>query len=475
MKRVNKARWAFPFIADRQLLVERSVDGTKSVPPWVNAPVRKVISSRPLRQGIAFVPVMLTVIGGLEFAIAVQFISGSFILPLEITLGCVLISLLLLGCIRLLSSTDSTRSHRKLNTWELLEREVVPIPTSQASSVLKGQTILVTGAAGSIGSELCRQLLDYEPQALIALDINESGLFDLAQSLHSHPYAGCLYPYIGDIIDRQSMSQLFIKHLPQVVFHAAAYKHVPLLEQFPEQAVRTNILATFNLCRLAQKHRVTHFAFISTDKAAEPIGVMGATKRVGEMIIRAFSGSEDNVTSFCSVRFGNVIGSRGSVVPIFAQQIEQGGPITVTDPDATRYFMTIPEASGLVILAAAIADQGEGGLYLLDMGEPVRILDLAIKMTRLHGLRLGQDISLVFTGLRPGECLHETLVASYEELIPTSHSKIFSISHEGSLPTLTMITQWMEILEHSLGHESVLQLRGHLFEFVQQEELIVSS
>jgi len=474
MKRVNKARWAFPFIADRQLLVERSVDGTKSVPPWVNAPVRKVIASRPLRQGIAFVPVMLAVIGGLEFAIAVQFISGSFILPLEITLGCVLISLLLLGCIRLLSSTDSTRSHRKLNTWELLEREVVPIPTSQASSVLKGQTILVTGAAGSIGSELCRQLLDYEPQALIALDINESGLFDLAQSLHSHPYAGCLYPYIGDITDRRSMSQLFIKHLPQVVFHAAAYKHVPLLEQFPEQAVRTNILATFSLCRLAQKHRVTHFAFISTDKAAEPIGVMGATKRVGEMIIRAFSGSEDNETSFCAVRFGNVIGSRGSVVPIFAQQIEQGGPITVTHPDATRYFMTIPEASGLVILAA-IADQGEGGLYLLDMGDPVRILDLAMKMTRLHGLRLGQDISLVFTGLRPGECLHETLVASYEELIPTSHSKIFSISHEGSLPTLTMITQWMEFLEYSLQNESVLQLREHLFEFVRREELIVSN
>ena len=473
MKRVKKDRG--DFMIDRQLLVERSVDGTRSVPPWVNAPVGKVSASRPLRQGIAFVPAMLAITGGLEFVVAVQFISGSFKLPLEITLGCVLISLLFLGCIRLLSTTESARSQRKLNTWELLEREVVPIPTSQASSILKGQAVLVTGAAGSIGSELCRQLLDYDPQALIALDTNESGLFDLAQSLSSHPYAGCLYPYIGDITDRQSMSQLFMKHLPQVVFHAAAYKHVPLLEQFPEQAVRTNILATFSLCRLAQKHRVKHFVFISTDKAAEPIGVMGATKRAGEMIIRAFSESEDNVTSFCAVRFGNVIGSRGSVVPIFAQQIEQGGPITVTHPDATRYFMTIPEASGLVILASAIADQGDGGLYLLDMGEPVRILDLAMKMIRLHGLRLGQDISLVFTGLRAGECLHETLVASNEELIPTSHCKIFSICHKGSLPTLTMITQWMEFLELSLQHESVLQLREHLFEFVQREELIGSS
>ncbi|MFL5587638.1 MAG: SDR family NAD(P)-dependent oxidoreductase [Ktedonobacteraceae bacterium] len=455
--------------------MKRPVDGPIGVPSRVNALIGKVGTSHLRWSSIALVPAMLSVVGGFEVAVAVRFISGRLILPLEVILGGVFMSLLFLSCIKLLSLAEYARSQRNLHLGELLEREVVPLQTSKAIAALKRQTILVTGAAGSIGSELCRQLLDYEPEVLIALDTNETGLFDLAQGLHSHPYAGCLCPYIGDITDGHSMSQLFTKYLPQVIFHAAAYKHVPLLEQFPDQAVRTNILATFRLCRLAQEHQVTRFVFISTDKAAEPTGVMGATKRVGEMIVRALSESKDNVTGFSAVRFGNVIGSRGSVVPIFAQQIEQGGPITVTDPNATRYFMTIPEACGLVILAAAIANQGEGELYLLDMGDPVRIVDLAIKMARLHGLRLGRDISLVFTGLRPGERLHETLVASYEELIPTSHSKISSISQRGSLPALTTITQWMEILEHSLQHESVLQLREHLFEFVQREELIVSS
>ena len=202
---------------------------------------------------------------------------------------------------------------------------------------------------------------------------------------------------------------------------------------------------------------------------------MGASKRVGEMIVRAFSESQDTATSFCAVRFGNVIGSRGSVVPIFAQQISRGGPITITDPNATRYFMTIPEACGLVILAASRADQGEGSLYLLDMGDPVRIIDLAAKMARMYGLRLERDISLVITGLRPGERLHENLVAAHEVLNPTSHHKIFTIAQRGSLPVLATITQWMEILENSLWNESAMQLREHLFEIVKQEELIVSS
>lgn len=370
----------------------------------------------------------------------------------------------------LLTRVGYTNALRELNLADLLEREEVPLPTSEAQAILKGQTILVTGAAGSIGSELCRQLLDYEPQCLIALDTNETGLFDLAESLRSHPCATHLYPYIGDITNVQCMAHLFAQELPQSVFHVAAYKHVPLLEHFPDQAIRTNVLATFHLCRIAQEYDVDRFVFISSDKAAEPSAVMGASKRVGEMIVQALANSANGTTCFCAVRFGNVIGSRGSVVPIFARQIKQGGPITVTDPEATRYFMTIPEAGGLVILTAVIADQG--GLHLLDMGSPVRITDLATKMIHLYGLRLGRDISIVYTGLRPGERLHETLIAANEELIPTAHSKIFSLTHTENLPTLTTLTQWMHTLEDCLQHESRTQLREHLFELVRQRELI---
>ncbi len=473
MKKTHVMRQAFPFTS-RKLLMERPVNSAVGVPLLVTTLIEKVGALRLRGTGITFIPAFLAIVGSFEFAVAIRLVFGWFNLPSQIILGGVLVALFFFGYTKLLPPVEAFRPQQKLNIGELLEREIVPFPTSQASAVLKGQTIFVTGAAGSIGSELCRQLLDYEPKALIGIDTNETGLFDLAQSLHSHPFVGCFCPSICDITDGQSLSQLFTRYLPQVVFHAAAYKHVPLLEQFPEQAVRTNILATFRLCRLAQEHHVTRFVFISTDKAAEPIGVMGASKRVGEMIVRAFSQSQDNLTSFCAVRYGNVIGSRGSVVPIFAQQIEQGGPITITDPAATRYFMTIPEACGLVILAVALADQKEGGLYLLDMGDPVRIVDLAVKMTHLYGLRLGRDISLVFTGLRPGERLHESLVASYEELIPTAHSKIFSISHRSGLPSLTTIVRWMEALELSLRHESVLQLRERLFEMVKQEESVVS-
>ncbi|HEU5230807.1 MAG TPA: SDR family NAD(P)-dependent oxidoreductase [Ktedonobacteraceae bacterium] len=353
---------------------------------------------------------------------------------------------------------------KEIDGAELLEREVVAIQTSYGEAVLRGKVILVTGAAGSIGSELVRQLLNYRPACVIALDTNETGLFDLSESLRTHPSTARLKLYIGDITDKRSMAQLFTTRQPQVIFHVAAYKHVPLLEAFPDQAVRTNVLATYNLCRLAREHGVERFIFISTDKAADPTGVMGASKRVGEMIIQSLAQEQGWKTCFCAVRFGNVIGSRGSVVPIFTQQIQQGGPITITDPRATRYFMTIPESCGLVILAAAIAEQGK--LYLLDMGKPVRIIDLATKMVRLHGLRVGQDIPIVYTGLRPGERLHETLIAVDEEVIPTAHSKIIAILPRecGQTP---LIHEWMQLLAYSLEHEDVAQLRMHLFALVQ--------
>jgi FlaA1/EpsC-like NDP-sugar epimerase len=362
---------------------------------------------------------------------------------------------------------------KKINFVDLMERDVVPLQTPEARACLQGQVILVTGAAGSIGSELSGQLLNYEPERVIALDTNETGLFDLAEGLRSHPYAAHLCLYIGDITDGRGMARLFSKERPHIIFHVAAYKHVPLLEQFPDQALRTNVLATYRLCCLAQEHHVTNFVFVSTDKAAEPIGVMGASKRVGEMIVQALAKSASCVTCFSAVRFGNVIGSRGSVVPVFAQQIEQGGPLTVTDPEATRFFMTIHEACELVILTVTLAERG--GLYLLDMGSPVRIIDLATKMLHLCGLRLGEDISIVYTGLRPGERLHEPLVAPNEELTLTVCGKIFFVTCRTPMPTLTTIAQWMNTLEESLLWGSKEELREHLFEMVREQELRVST
>ena len=366
---------------------------------------------------------------------------------------------------------------RDINVEELLGREVVPLETAQAQAVLQGQVILVTGAAGSIGSELCMQLLDYEPELLIALDMNESGLFDLAEGLRAraHPHLARFYAYIGDITDAQRMARLFAQRRPGIVFHAAAYKHVPLLEDYPDVAARTNVLATYELCCLAQKHEVARFVFISTDKATAPVSVMGASKRLGEIMVQCMAASRQSTTRFCAVRFGNVLGSRGSVVPVFARQIEHGGPVTVTHAEATRYFMTIPEACGLVILTCAMAEQG--GLYALNMGKPVEVLRLAEKMIQLCGLRVGgggQDIAIVYSGLRAGERLHETLVAVDEELRHTASSNILSVTHHGNLPTLAVIEQWMETIEQSLDNDA--QLRQHLFQFVRlvhQKELVV--
>lgn len=365
------------------------------------------------------------------------------------------------------------RCLHELNVADLLEREIAPPHSIEAQIMLKGQVLLVTGAAGSIGSELCKQLLSYQPERVIALDTNETGLFDLAENLRAHPYGDRLLLRIGDITDVPRMSYLFEEEQPQTIFHAAAYKHVPLLEQHPDQAVRTNALATYHLCRMAEVYGVRRFVFISSDKAAAPVSVLGASKRIGEMIIQSLAQSTNSDTCFCAVRFGNVIGSRGSVVPVFAQQIERGGPVTVTHPDATRYFMTIPEACGLVIVTAAIADAG--GLYMLDMGEPVSINDLAIKMIGWRGLRVGKDIPIIYTGLRPGERLHETLAADGEELVQTAHRKIYRVTQSEHLPVLLEIVGWMHSLDEQFQPGRNEQIRERLFEIVREHALIGSS
>jgi FlaA1/EpsC-like NDP-sugar epimerase len=427
------------------------------------------------RHGFSITLCVFAMFVGFNVAIALQFLSGMLILPLDVILCGSLLSFVVFSRTTIAPHVASVSNPRGINVADLLEREVVPMEIAKACAFLKGQVILVTGAAGSIGSELCRQLLDCQPGLLIALDTNETGLFDLVEGLRSrsHPRVSCLHPFIGDITDSQRMLRLFAEKRPDIVFHAAAYKHVPLLEQFPELAIRTNAIATYHLCRLAQEYKVARFVFISTDKAAEPVSVMGASKRLGEMIVQGMATSTNAMSRFCTVRFGNVIGSRGSVVPIFTQQIEQGVPLTVTDPQATRYFMTIPEACGLVITASTMLCQGD--LYLLNMGNPVRIIDLAVKMIRLSGLRLGQDISIEYTGLRAGERLHETLVAADEELQPTTHSHILSITQKGNLPNLETIIQWMESLVESLEQRDGSQLREQLFEIVGEKRLIGAS
>jgi FlaA1/EpsC-like NDP-sugar epimerase len=356
---------------------------------------------------------------------------------------------------------------REVNIADLLGREVVPLQTDEARAALRGKVVMVTGGAGSIGSELCRQLVEYAPAKVIALDNNETGLFDLAESLRGNPNLSLLQLRIGDITDGDDMEQLFQREHPHIIFHAAAYKHVPLLEDHPEQAVRTNVLGTFWMADLARKHGVECFVFVSSDKAAEPVNMLGASKRAGEIVVQALAQTSDSSTLFCAVRFGNVIGSRGSVVPTFLKQIEAGGPITVTDPAVTRYFMTIPEACGLVIATSTIAESG--GLFLLDMGEPVKIADLAVKMIRLRGLRVDQDIAITFTGLRPGEKMHEILAAPDENLQNTKQNKIFRVAYEGEPLRRLTLDRWMTGLEQTLHRHDEAALRSQLFDIVRSK------
>jgi FlaA1/EpsC-like NDP-sugar epimerase len=289
--------------------------------------------------------------------------------------------------------------------------------------ILEG-SVLVTGAAGSIGSELVRQLAANGARRLILLDTNESGLFDLAAQLD------LVYPgdrtrfetVVADVRNIRGLQRAFRQYWPTTVFHAAAYKHVPLMEAHPHEAVITNVLGTFNVCRAAEDVGCERVVFISTDKAVAPINVMGATKRLGELMVQAFAG---NSTIFCAVRFGNVLGSRGSVVPTFARQIRDGGQLTITHPDVTRFFMTMPEAANLIIEASCHAVGGD--VFILDMGAPVRILDLAHKMIRLHGLRPDEDIQIRHIGLRPGEKLHEALTTTDEAVLSTPHPRVLRV------------------------------------------------
>ncbi|PZR90153.1 MAG: polysaccharide biosynthesis protein [Candidatus Nephthysia bennettiae] len=355
---------------------------------------------------------------------------------------------------------------RELDVADLLGREVVPLRAPEIEDFVRGSVVMVTGAAGSIGSELCRQLVTYEPRKIVALDNNETGLFELSASVASDAERERLQTEICDIADTENVASLLRSHRPDAVFHAAAYKHVPLLEQHPAQAVRINVLSTYRLCRLARENDVGVFVFISSDKAAEPVNVLGASKRLGEKIVQAMAAASEGKTRYCAVRFGNVIGSRGSVVPTFMHQIEKGGPVTVTHPEATRYFMTIPEACGLVILTSTIRD--DGGLYLLDMGDPVRIAELAAKMIRLRGLRVERDVPVVYTGLRAGERLHEVLVGPHEALLPASHPQILRVADSEPPQQIEAVEAWIEALRSSLRELEGSELREALLRLARE-------
>jgi FlaA1/EpsC-like NDP-sugar epimerase len=316
---------------------------------------------------------------------------------------------------------------RDIQPEDLLGRSPITRHKAVDLSPVTGKTILITGAAGSIGSELSRQIMHYQPVKVVLLDNNESGLHDLSVELHAQHPGIDLVPALIDIASLEPVRAAFRKHRPQIVFHAAAYKHVPMLEYYPQEALRVNINGTLNLAEVALTYDVERFVLVSTDKAVKPSNIMGASKRVGELLLHAMSMEPDCKTRFVAVRFGNVLGSRGSVIPTFNRQIDNGGPVTVTHPDMTRFFMSIPEAVNLIIHAACLTEGDE--IFVLKMGEEVRIVDLAERMIRLRGLRPYKDVAIQFMGIRPGEKLHEALFYDDENPTETLHPNIVKLNN----------------------------------------------
>jgi FlaA1/EpsC-like NDP-sugar epimerase len=324
------------------------------------------------------------------------------------------------GLFEILSGRVAVGALREVQIEDLLRREPIQTDLQQVRSLATGETVLVTGAGGSIGSELCRQLAKLDPARLVLLGHGENSIFDVLHELERLAPNVTIVPVIADVRNRERLEEVFARYRPYTVFHAAAHKHVPLMEANPGEAVTNNVLGTRNVAELAAAYGAEHFVLVSTDKAVRPTNVMGASKRVAEQIVQNIAETEGK--NFVAVRFGNVLGSRGSVVPTFLRQIRQGGPVTITHPEMRRYFMTIPEAVQLVLQAGALGKGGE--VFVLDMGQPVKIVDLASDLIRLSGLEPGVDIEIKFTGTRPGEKLYEELFFNSENAAPTAHPKV---------------------------------------------------
>ena len=324
------------------------------------------------------------------------------------------------GVYQMVDGEINIKDLRNVDVLDLLGRDPVKVDIESIMGYVKDKTVLVTGGGGSIGSELCRQLVSHKPKCLVIFDIYENNAYDIQQELKiKYPDANVV-TLIGSIRNTSRLESIFEQYKPDIVYHAAAHKHVPLMEVSPNEAIKNNVVGTWNVAKMADKYGVKKFVMISTDKAVNPTNVMGATKRICEMIIQSFN--EKSKTDFVAVRFGNVLGSNGSVIPLFKRQIEAGGPVTVTHPDIIRYFMTIPEAVSLVLQAGAYANGGE--IFILDMGEPVKIDDLAKNLIRLSGYTLGVDMEIKYTGLRPGEKLYEELLMNEEGMQDTDNKLI---------------------------------------------------
>lgn len=338
---------------------------------------------------------------------------------------------------------------RDVEIEDLLGRDEIKLDNKNIENLIKNKTILVTGAGGSIGSELCRQIVKYKPEKLVMLDIYENNLYDIEQELKSKYPKIELDAVIASIRDKKRLENIFEKYTPYLVFHAAAHKHVPLMENNPFEAIKNNVFGTYNVTEVSDKYKVKKFILISTDKAVNPTNIMGASKRICEMIVQAKN--KESSTEFAAVRFGNVLGSNGSVIPLFKKQIAEGGPITVTHKEITRFFMTIPEAVALVLQAMTYAKGGE--IFVLDMGEPVKIYDLAESLIKLSGLVPNKDIQIKITGLRPGEKLYEELLMGEEGLEKTDHNKIFVA--EPLNITMKEIEETLQTFQNMLNKENV--------------------
>ena len=361
------------------------------------------------------------------------------------------------GVYDIISGDISVNPIRQVQVEDLLGRDPVSVDLEEVAGYVAGETVFITGAGGSIGSEICRQIARFNPGKLVLLGHGENSIFEIEQELRAeHPGIDYITEIL-DIQDRQKVYLIFERYKPGVVFHAAAHKHVPLMERNPEEALKNNIIGSQNLAEAADKTRVKTFVSISTDKAVNPTSVMGATKRTVEMLIQSLDSRSQ--TKFVAVRFGNVLGSNGSVIPTFKRQIAKGGPVTVTHPDMVRYFMTIPEAAQLVIQAGAMAKGGE--IFILDMGKPVKIVDLAKDLIRLSGFEPDVDIKIQFTGIRPGEKLFEELLTAEEGITSTKHSRIFVAKPNG------IDAKLLEELTHIVRERGSYLTRDEVIELLQ--------